>query len=226
LSFCVSSLFKQPVLPNFTVNAAKTHLSIKNILPTKKNGVFVDIGANDGIFLSNTYFFEKKRGWRGICIEPIPETFATLRQNRNCICVQGCIGPENQKGIPFLRISGPLEGLSGIIERYDPKHVQRIEKQLKEYGGSSEIIEVDCYNLNDLLTHHHMTHIDFLSIDTEGGELEILKSIDFEKFQIDVITVENNYKDPEFQPFMLSKGYRFVTSLEQDLIFVRKRFKK
>jgi hypothetical protein len=47
----------------------------------KRNGVFVDIGANDGVTLSNTYFLEKERHWTGICIEPIPSSFEKLKAN-------------------------------------------------------------------------------------------------------------------------------------------------
>ena len=57
----------------------------------KKGGVFVEIGAYDGVLLSNTFFFKKYLGWTGICIEPIPDVFSRLKSNRSAICVQGCI---------------------------------------------------------------------------------------------------------------------------------------
>lgn len=189
------------------------------------NGTFIDIGANDGITFSNTYFFEKECGWSGICIEPIPQTFDSLKSIRNCVCIQGCVGPKRETA-KFLKISGPLEMLSGIIKRYDAKHIQRIERELKVAGGSYEVIDVDCYNLNELLEIEYIYHVNFLSLDTEGGELKILKSIDFKKFQIDVIAVENNYSDPRFASFMKRNGYRLVKRLEQDQIFVHKNFQQ
>src|SRR5687767_14863567 len=79
----------------------------------KRGGVFVDIGANDGITLSNTYFFEKYRDWTGICIEPIPAVFEKLRANRKAICVNGCIAPSNGTA-EFLWVSGAAEMLSGL----------------------------------------------------------------------------------------------------------------
>lgn len=189
----------------------------------KTGGTFVDIGANDGITINNTYFFEQTLGWTGLCIEPIPETFALLEKNRSCACVRGCISSKTQKNSLFLRLLGPLEGLSGLLKEYDPKHLLRIERELREFGGSAEVIHVDEYNFNDLLEAYGIKEIDFLSIDTEGGELKILQSIDFDRFTIDVIAVENNYRDPLFIPFMRSKGYHYVTSLEQDQIFKRRK---
>ena len=58
----------------------------------KRHGVFVDIGAYDGLTFSNTLMLERERDWTGICIEPLPDIFAELRKNRRCICVQACIG--------------------------------------------------------------------------------------------------------------------------------------
>lgn len=191
-----------------------------------QNGIFVDIGANDGISLSNSYFFEKDLNWTGLCIEPIPEAFSLLQKNRTCACLRGCIDSENKKAAPFVRIHGPLEMLSGLWHKYHPRHWERVQRELEVCGGSYEMMDVDCYNLNDLLQEHGLYHIDFLSLDTEGGELEILKSIDFNKFQIDVITVENNYNDPNFVLFMQTQGYYLAKKLEQDQVFVHRYFKR
>ena len=57
----------------------------------KSNGTFVDIGAHDGLTFSNSYFFEKERNWKGVCLEPIPEIFAKLNETRNCIKINGCV---------------------------------------------------------------------------------------------------------------------------------------
>lgn len=188
-----------------------------------RDGVFVDIGAHDGISLNNTYFFEKEMGWTGLCIEPIPEIFERLQSNRKALCVQGCVSDQEEEK-EFMRIFGNVEMLSGLLDHYDPKHLERIYRELLLEGGSYEIFNVKCYLLNDLLEKHGIDHIHFLSIDTEGGEFEILSSIDFSRIKIDVITVENNYNDPRFIPFLDSKGFHFVKSLEQDMIFLHDKF--
>ncbi len=189
----------------------------ENFFKNKQNGVFVDIGAHDGISLSNTYFFEKTMGWTGICVEPIPEVYNRLKNNRNCLCVQGCIF-DKRESVPFLKISGWAEMLSGIIENYDPHHVKRIQWEIDLNGGQSEVINVKCYNLMQLLLDNHIQHIDYLSIDTEGGELGILQSIDFSRIDIDVIEVENNYLGP-FQAFLEPLGYKKICDLGPDEIY-------
>ncbi len=188
----------------------------------KRNGVFVDIGAHDGVTFSNTYFFEKTMGWTGICVEPIPEVFESLKNARQAICVQGCIC-SGQDTVSFLRIKGDSEMLSGILNNYDPEHLNRVQKELEAYGGSAEVITVKCYDLTNLLLSHGLTHIDYLSVDTEGGELEILKSIDFQSITIDVIDVENNLGTNRFQEFLEPLGYTKVTKLGVDEIYARKQ---
>ena len=197
----------------------------ENVFKEKRNGVFVDIGANDGVTLSNTYFFEKQMGWTGICIEPIPEIFERLRSNRKCTCIQGCIS-EKSGTQSFLRVrsrSFNTEMLSGLIEKYNPRHLQRIQREVKRTGGTTEILTVPCYILTELLLEKNISHVDYLSLDTEGGELDILKSIDFSRIDIEVIDVENNYKSPDFQQFLESRGYKKITTLVHDEIYRKLR---
>lgn len=187
----------------------------------KKAGTFIDIGAHNGIAFSNTKFFEEQ-GWKGICIEPIPEVFRELEKNRNCICIQGCITDYEGVG-QFLRVGGEPEMLSGLINNYDLRHLNRIrdEASRRTFGEEPQIINVQCYLLNSILEKNGIFHIDYLSIDTEGNELEILKSIDFNRFLIDVIDVENNFGETTTREFLKSKGYRFYTNVAHDDIFVR-----
>lgn len=180
----------------------------ETLLPGKQQGIFVDIGANDGISISNTCYLEKQLGWNGLAVEPIPEINQKLRTNRKCIIVEGCVGPKNGK-ITFQRISGYPEMLSGIKDEYHALHNARINAELKEYGGAIEEIDVDCYRFNDLMNHYNIKSIDYLNIDTEGAELTILESIDFEKINIKVIGVENNYCDYRIPKLLVKHGYQF-----------------
>lgn len=196
---------------------------VYNHLISKKNkGVFVDIGAHNGIEYSNSLFFEKL-GWTGICIEPIPDIFRDLRKNRKCICIEGCVYDKADM-VTFLQVHSPLvnvEMLSGILENYDPRHLQRVMETLKIHGGHYEKIMVKCFKINELLLAHNIQTVDYMSIDTEGGELEILKSIDFDTFRINVIDVENGYNIAEFEQFMNTKGFRKLLYLGGDEIYVR-----
>lgn len=145
----------------------------EQIFKNLQGGVFVDIGAHNGITFSNTYFFEKERGWKGICIEPIPARFAELKACRDCLCIEGCISDIN--GISqLLMVSSnrvDTEMLSGLLHKYEPKHLERVKREVSIYGNTYETIDVQCYILNDLLEQNGIIHVNYLSIDTEGGNL-------------------------------------------------------
>lgn len=202
----------------------------KNIFPNKKNGVIIDIGAYDGVRFSNSLVF-KQLGWKCICIEPLPHVFAELKKNRpDCICIQGCISDKEDID-QFLAIKGGCEMLSGLTSTYDPRHIQRAYYEIAQNRASYQIIPVQCYKLETLLNAYGITHIDILSLDTEGSEHAILKSIDFDRFSIDVICIEDNYGDQELMNFLIEKGFVLLTSIamdahsiERDLIFRNKRF--
>lgn len=188
----------------------------------KEGGTFIDIGANDGISLSNSYFFEKNRGWNGICIEPLPDTFQKLLSNRKCTLVNACISPE--EGFKdFLSISGSSEMLSGLIDKYDQRHIDRIEAEIEYNGGSKSIIKVPCFTLKSILEQNNIEIIDYCSIDTEGGEFEILESIDFNEIEIQAFTVENNYGDKNIKSLLKSKGYKFIHKEKCDEFYIKRK---
>jgi FkbM family methyltransferase len=186
-----------------------------------RDGVFVDIGAFDGVAISNTLFFEKELGWKGICVEPDPDKFQELKKNRECICIEGCVSDTSGES-KYLKLPPPCAVLGGLIHKYDPRHVERVNQELRDCGGTSKEITVQCYTFNDLMKNNGIDHIHFLSIDTEGGELEILSSIDFSRCLIDAITVEDNYGDARFIQFLEGKGFACTARLGCDLMFVRK----
>jgi len=190
-----------------------------------RNGVFVDIGANDGVSFSNSLFFEEELGWQGICVEPLPHVFEKLKQRRRCICVQGCVA-DKMKSAKFLQITSGPEMLSGLLFNYHPAHIKRIEEELRRSGGKASIIDVPCFLFNDLMKRYGFKHVNFLSIDTEGNEFEILSTIDYESFQIDVITVEDNYNDIRMPQFLEKKNFYFLKKQGEDLIFVNNKFKE
>lgn len=143
----------------------------ENYFRNLKNGVFVEIGAYDGITLSNTYFYESELDWKGICIEPIPYRYAELIKNRKCICIEGGIA-DREGDTQLLLVSSPfptLDMLSGLKEKYDPRHLERVNYYIQVHGGEYDCINVKCFLLNDLLTKNGLDHVNYLSIDTEGG---------------------------------------------------------
>lgn len=190
----------------------------EEIFHGKKNGVFIDIGAHNGISISNTYFFEKNLGWTGICIEPNPDVYKELEKNRTAICLQACISNYNGK-VEFLKVTGYAQMLSGIKDTYDQRHLARVDREIALYGGSKEIIDIDVYTLDSVIKKYGISKIDFLSLDTEGSELLVLQSIDFDTTQIDYIVIENNFNDNKIKKYLISKGYSLIKKLSHDDIY-------
>lgn len=184
-------------------------------------GTFVEIGAHDGINHSNTLFYERELGWQGICVEPRASAFKLLAKNRKCACLQACIAAKNQTRT-FLEVEGFAEELSGLVDTYEPGHRARIDLENLQHGGHCQTVQIDCIDFNTLCQRYNLKTIDFLSIDTEGCELEILRNIDFAKITIKVIAVENNYRNPEIRSIMERNGFRFVTQLSSDDIYYRR----
>lgn len=192
------------------------------IFNNKKKGFFIDIGAHDGKTYSNSLFFESQNNWNGICIEPNPTVFAKLNSFRKSINLNVCIGASN-KSIKFTQIEGYAEMLSGISENYDERHIQRIDRDIAKNGGKRNEIEVEMITLNSIESLKTQP-IDFISIDTEGNEFDIVSSMDFEKLDVKSIVIENNYKDNRIKKFLL--GYNFIQlyKLDFDDVYVNKKY--
>jgi len=186
-------------------------------------GTFLEMGALNGEQFSNSWFFEKVLGWRGVCVEPNPITYGQLIQNRP-LCIDVNAAVTSTKGtLKFMQVEGYSEALSGIVDAYDPQHIERIQKEIRENGGKSTIIDIPGIPLHDLLEQHHIDHVDFFSLDTEGSELLILKGIDWDRVSIDVIMVENNYDTDDVKQYMATLGYEMETKLGPDEVFVKKQ---
>lgn len=191
----------------------------EHVFKGKAEGFFVEVGAHDGVSFSNTNFFEKNLGWTGICIEPNPELFKKLSQNRSCRCEQCCItNYSGQKS--FLKCSGYiLEMYSGLLDSLDPRHVERIDAEIAKYGGGREVILVNCMSFKELFQKHRISHVDFLSLDIEGGEEVALKTIDFSQVTIDVIVVENNFNENNIKNYLELHGYERIERLGKDDVY-------
>ena len=103
-------------------------------------------------------------------------------------------------------ISGEL---SGLADEYDPRHMERIKREMGILGGNYTDIEVECYNLNELLEDNGIRQIDYLSIDVEGLEYRILEGMDFSRVHLSVIGVENNFPDWSIPALLVEKRIRF-----------------
>lgn len=126
----------------------------------KTSGLFIDIGAFDGVEISNTYALELL-GWDGICIEPIPEIFSLLQKNRKCHKYNAAIFSVAKSNANFVKVS-KLLGLSGLEQQMP----ERIRKGLEKQGLEVEQIVVNTMTFDNVMKNHpDVDHIDFLSID-------------------------------------------------------------
>lgn len=160
-------------------------LNVLKFYKEKKNGYFIEIGANDGIRFSNTYLLETKYNWKGICVEPVPEKYKLLCKNRaNSICYNNPIYNTSNISIDFaICRNGTL--FSGI-DKHINAYKERVEKNKK-------IIKLNTLSFNDLLEKSNAPEfIEYVSIDTEGSEYEIIKDIDFKKYTFGIIDIEHN----------------------------------
>lgn len=187
-------------------------LEVLKIYNNKHNGYFVEIGASDGIELSNTYLLESNYRWKGICVEPIPMKFELLCKNRpNSLCYRYAVYNESNKLVKFdiCNSHSLLSGISNNIDCHKPI-VDRNKTQ----------IMTTTITLNDLLTKTNSpSFIEYLSLDTEGSELEILKSVDFQKYTFGVIDVEHNYIEPRrslIKELLTSNGYHYMRENQFD----------
>jgi len=141
----------------------------------KKGGFFLDIGAHDGVYLSNTYLLEKKLGWNGICIEGNPTTFSDLRRNRRSNCVNACLDSDEGE-VEFV-----LDGVNGGI----------LSNDCDNRDGAGKTIKIKTKALVDVLDANDAPPvIDYLSIDVEGAEDRVLLGFPFVKYQFQCITIE------------------------------------
>lgn len=188
-----------------------------------KTGFFIDIGAYDGIIDSNTLFFEEL-GWDGICIEPNPSKFEKLTNSRKCKCIK-CAISDKEGQFEFFQIKeGGPDTLSGLSEEFTENAIKRINCYNFEESQLFDYITVECKTFESILSNNF--NIDYLSLDTEGNELKILKTIDFNKYNIKSITVENNEYNTVIYDFLIQKDYTLIQRLGCDEVYIKNEYLK
>lgn len=175
-------------------------------LDEKKGGFFVEFGATNGITLSNTFLLEKRYQWTGILAEPAKIWQQDLKENRGCIIDTDCVWHTTGHNLTFNETTIAELSFVDLYEEQDSLSSQRINQSS---------YQVSTISLNELLSKYDAPCIiDYISIDTEGSEFEILQSLDFEKYNVRVITVEHNFTPKRELIFQLltKKGYSRIFS--------------
>ncbi len=155
-------------------------------LKDKRGGYFVEFGASDGVLLSNTLVLEQEYGWRGLLAEPNPQYFESLKNYRSCTISSACISGCSGEIVDFVL----AKEYGGIRDHmYKDKHAARRQA----YADEGKIIQLQTTSLEDfLLSNDAPREIDYLSMDTEGSEFEILRNFPISDWTIHCITVEHN----------------------------------
>ena len=171
-------------------------------LGAPRNGFFVEFGAADGVHASNSLFLERELGWRGILAEPARVWQSALRQNRPGPIDPRCVWIRSGETLTFNQ---PRMVLHSTLDAYSDTD------GLAETRADGERYPVETVSLMDLLARWNAPPwIDYLSIDTEGSELDILTAFDFAAYDVRAISVEHNHTEKRQALFDLltAKGYR------------------
>jgi FkbM family methyltransferase len=193
-----------------------------------RNGFFVEFGAMDGVKGSNTYLLESNLGWVGVLAEPIPQLASDCSRNRRSPCFAGAIvgkqalerveelakesySPDNgERLIDFALINDEeRQGLSTIYEFVNCD--SHAEVRESNFG----VIRVSAISLQELLIKHSApSRINYISIDTEGSELDILSGFPFSQYTFDFVTIEHNNSPTKDQIIRLMEenGYKSTLS--------------
>jgi FkbM family methyltransferase len=189
---------------------------INKLLGNRRGGYFIDIGATDGVGISNTYFFERELGWDGVCVEPNRYFYEKLIVNRKCHCDESAI--YNYNGMISFSPNNVYGGIN------DLEVTDKINDKVECY-------DVPCITIEELFKRYEVPRvIDYLSMDTEGSELKILESFPFSEYAFRAISVEHNRhlgerqkrKSEMIYELLESKGYTFHQNLVMDFIFYKK----
>ena len=199
----------------------ETDLEIQKYFEPGYSGVCIDIGAGVGMERSNTYYFEKKY-WRCLCIEPNPKLYNHMRMYRRLALNVACSNYD-KKNVPFYVYDindGNQEAISSLTVD------QRLVESHKEMINGVEEIKVEAKKLDTILSRINIEKIDFVSIDTEGTELDVLMGFDINRWSPKLFVIENNFGESKFLEYLEGFGYEFSERIGVNDFFVKRGAEK
>lgn len=203
---------------------------IRKMYKDKKNGFFVECGAYDGETRSNTLVFERLLNWTGLLVEADPLNFSKmLKKNRRAYLTPTCLGIR-----PYPTVSSFLMA-NNVGRLHEANATDSHLPNSADVAYSGVHISVQCFPFMDYMLALNVTTVNYFSLDIEGHELEVLKTIPFDAINIETLSVEFSHVAAgrqELIDFMETKGYyvySFVVrtdKLAHDAIFVKYDFEQ
>lgn len=159
-----------------------------------KRGVFIDIGANEPSSSLSAHL--ENDGWRGVLVEPLPGPASRLRQVRKSPVVEAACTSPAKVGTAEFHVG------------HNTEHSSLIED--KAFGVYVDTITVKTTTVDQIIIDHQFEHVDLLSIDTEGAELEVLAGVTFTKHKPSLVLIEDHAVNFSRHRFMRSVGYKLI----------------
>lgn len=201
-----------------TALSYKSHIGqdrwVAEILRFKKKGYFLEFGALDGLLTSNTYVLEKELDWQGICVEANPTLYPAVCQNRSCITINAALWPESRTLIDMV----DAHGLSSVVAYKDSDNQSSLRDSVttRRFG-------IDTINPTELLDRFQAPAlIDYMSLDVEGCEIDVLSSLDLDRYHIAMMTIEHNHDEARkaaVRALLEPMGYSVVSRLNDDWVY-------
>lgn len=194
------------------------------IFKNKTNGVYIELGAIDGVLYSNTKFFEDTLNWTGILIEPNPFPFKYLQYQRPKNYLFNDLVSCNKDPLKYRYFENGFSAVSGVESTLPQKHmISWFESDDNAVlACKQDSILLHPKTLSEIVKTTNFTHIDLLSLDVEGHEYEVLLSWDF-SIPIDVILIEMLGDQPEkdelCRKILIEHNYKCLTKYKHNEIY-------
>jgi len=191
----------------------------------KRNGVYIELGALDGVLYSNTKFFEDSLGWTGILIEPHPYQFNSLMRNRpNNYLFNDLVSCHTEPlGFRYFINYPSYAAISGVENTLPQQHFDNWFESNENKPLPQTTTLMTPKTLTEIVKSTNITHIDFLSLDVEGHEYEVLQSWDF-SIPIDLILIESlgvsEEKEELCRKMIINNGYKFIQTYKHNEIYI------
>lgn len=198
---------------SFSYSQEGEDLVVARYFDGKRDGYYIDIGAHHPFRFSNTYKFYEK-GWSGICIDPLPECEELFKKYRQRdIFVQKGVSDKNET-LKYYMFNEPA------LNTFD-KNLADERNGLRNYR-IDKILDIEVSTFENILKNININKkIDLLSIDIEGLDLKVLKSIDLKKYQPQLIIIEVLDKEEylECKYYLTLEGFSFYAKTGNSVIF-------